>query len=356
MVWVGRLGRGCGLMATRELWRRRGCRAVVRAGAVALVAVLPACGARDGTGNTPSEATRTAEATADDTTADDTKHTNTGAPKPERPRPTAAFTGTHWNVERLRLDDGVTAPPHGGAWITFDGNGHAEGSLGCHRFRADAEVAGKRVRIGQVRVSEEIAPAATVASSLSEGGEQTCDRLRTTFEKYMKTLLRGGLRAGPGPSGESSFLVNDRKDGFSLQRGRPAPLIGTKWTVETLISGDTQYLTTDAAPDIGEVYVVFGKDGTVHGSLGCNDFAAKAETDERTVKFSEAATTTDRACDEPSKSVEAGLLDVFRKDADYSMGHDAVSVETDTDTPLMSGGFRAKTGDKVRAKKEGERK
>ncbi|OKI10120.1 hypothetical protein A6A06_05815 [Streptomyces sp. CB02923] len=314
-----------------------------------LLAVLPACGAEPKAGGTATESATTGEPDPGTEPSPDPE------PEPERSSSGAVFIGTHWNVERLTLG-GVTAPPLGSAWITFDGRGHAEGSLGCHRFRADAEVDGERVRIGRVRVSEEVAPAATVASSLSEGGEQTCNHLRTTFEKYMKTLLRGDLRADLGPSGEMVFLVNSSKDGFQLQRGRPAPLIGTRWTVETLIAGDTQFLTTDVAPDIAEVHVVFGKDGTVHGNLGCNDFEAKAEIDEKTMKFSDAAITTDHTCDDRSKAVEADLLDEFHKDADYSMGHDQVSVVTDSGTPLMSGGFMAKTGDKVRAKKEGERK
>ncbi len=310
-----------------RIWRhRRARRGVIRsAGALALIAVMSACGAHSGDGGGAGDG-----ATATPWT-----------PKPQETTPTPSpthvpFTGTHWNIERLRLDDGVTAAPHGSAWLEFDGNGHVAGSLGCHRFKADATVDGRRVRIGEVRMSE--SSSSPPASGRGEQ-QQECSREQVTFEKYVKTILRSGLRADSGPSAEQLFLVNTRKDGFELQRGIPAPLIGTKWAVRSLYEGDSQAAPTDIAPKIGEVYVVFDGDGTVHGSLGCNDFRAKAEVAATAIEFSDPATTTHRECGDSIKAVEKQLLRVFREHAEYSLNHDALAVTTENEVPTQAGGF-----------------
>ncbi|MFH8405387.1 META domain-containing protein [Streptomyces sp. NPDC018019] len=323
--------------------RVRTRRAVIWAGGLAAIAVLSSCGSQPGSDGVRSQDTRAAPTR---TAPTGTEGAKSDAPTPERSRSRPPITGTHWNIERLRLDGGVTAAPHGSAWITFDGTGHAEGSLGCHRFRAAADIDDSRVRIGDVRMS------AAVSSPGPEDGKADCGRERATFEKYVKLLLRGELRADRAPSADTVFLVNTRKDGFELQRGVPAPLLGTEWTVDSLFEYDSQVAPDDIAPGIGEVHVVFESDGTVHGTLGCNDFEAKAEIGPATMEFSGAATTTDRPCGESAASVEQRMLRDFRKEARYRLGHDSLSVYTGDDVPLLAGGFHARTDSRSR---EGER-
>ncbi|WP_167538582.1 META domain-containing protein [Streptomyces albofaciens] len=287
---------------------------------MALTGVLLACGTHTGVKDAEREETGAAQ------------------PRGTTPEPTPSrvpFTGTHWNIERLRLDDGVTAAPHGSAWFAFDGRGRVTGSLGCHRFRADADIDGRQVRIGEVRVSD-------ASSASGHGGQRECSREQVTFEKYVKTLLRGGLRVDSGPSADMGFLVDPRKDGFQLQRGAPAPLIGTKWSVQSLYEEDTQVPLTEIAPGIGEVHVVFAGDGTVRGNLGCNDFEARAEVAATTIRFSDPVTTTHRTCDDSAKAVEKRLLKVFREQAKYRLDHDTMGVSTGNDVPALVGGFSAR--------------
>ncbi|MFI0260238.1 META domain-containing protein [Streptomyces sp. NPDC017056] len=308
---------------------------------MALVAALSACGAKTG----PD-----------------------GVAEPDGESPARSrIAGTHWNVERLTLDDGTTTAPHGSAWIEFDGRGHAAGSFGCHRFRAGAEVnaAGDRVRVGDIEAygsgeSEQSEEAGQSEESGQSGdGKPECSRERLAFESYMKKIFRGDLRIIGGASQEMVLVAlgNERKDRLQLQRGRSAPLLGTKWTVNSLIDGDTQVGPAELAPGVGEVSVVFEGDGTVHGFLGCNSFKAKAEVGEKSMKFSEAAVTTHNSCGQRADALEARLLRDFRKDALFSLGHDYLNVTTDAATPSQAGGFHAKAGSRRSGEeKEGERK
>ncbi|MEU2788763.1 META domain-containing protein [Streptomyces sp. NPDC007100] len=306
---------------------------------MALVAVLSACGAKTG----PD-----------------------GSAEPDGESPARSrIAGTHWNVERLTLDDGTTTAPHGSAWIEFDGRGHAAGSFGCHRFRAGAEVnaAGDRVRVGDIEAYESEASEQSEESGQSGSGKPECSRERLAFESYMKKIFRDDLRIIGGASQEMVLVAlgNERKDRLQLQRGRSAPLLGTKWTVNSLIDGDTQVGPAELAPGAGELSVVFEGDGTVHGFLGCNSFKAKAEVGEKSMKFSEAAVTTHNSCGQRADALEARLLRDFRKDALYSLRHDYLDVTTDAATPYRSGGFLAKaenwqSGEEKEGKEEGERK
>ncbi|WP_418957910.1 META domain-containing protein [Streptomyces tritici] len=242
---------------------------ITAAAALASLAVLAACGTETGTGTGAGSRTVTSD---------------------------APVTNIRWSFDSLTVD-GKKTPAPAGAFVEFAENGRVSGNSGCNHFG------------GAVAVNED---ALTV--SLGETTEMACDAKRDRFESLLHKTFDGRLKAVVA----DGTLTLTRPDGDTLVLGSepPAPLKGTKWTVDTLVSGETASSLPAGAE--GRAYFVLGADGRITGKLGCNGFSTTAAVSGTTITFGRVITTK-MVCAAPQMTVEKALLKLFESPATYEL-------------------------------------
>jgi heat shock protein HslJ len=184
------------------------------------------------------------------------------------PAPAPEFEGVPWIVT-----SGLSAP----SWeqfapsATFAG-GKVSGSAGCNQFKASYEVDGENLELGDI------------AASL-----MACPPLADPVEReYLETL-----RAVDGWRMENGELVLVDEDGEDLLRFGEPSLAGS-WAV-------TSFRRKDAVESpIENTYLtaVFGDDGIVAGSTGCNDYEATYTVERNHMRIRKPTVDSNR-CDTP---------------------------------------------------------
>ena len=165
---------------------------------------------------------------------------------------TGAWQLTSGTVDGTALDLGVPRP----VTLTVDGT-KASGSSACNLYFSDLTVSGGTVTFGTIG-----------------GTEMACqDDLMNLEGKYLSALARvtGGSRAG-----ETLILTGDgvRLEFGSAPVAEPAALVGTTWTLDSLIEGDTASSVV-ARP----ATLTLRANGKVSGSTGCRTFRGTWKTD-----------------------------------------------------------------------------
>ncbi|HEY6608733.1 MAG TPA: META domain-containing protein [Candidatus Limnocylindria bacterium] len=88
------------------------------------------------------------------------------------------------------------------------------------------------------------------------------------------------------------------------------PLVGTTWTVTSIISGDA----VSTVPDGAVATFTFADDGTVEVNTGCNTGGGSYELSGSTIRFSGVA-ITDMACEGAGGALEASVVPILAADA-----------------------------------------
>ncbi|WP_406861858.1 META domain-containing protein [Streptomyces sp. HUAS MG47] len=202
-----------------------------------------------------------------------------------------------WTFDTITADGKKTTAP-AGAYVEFTENGRAAGNSGCNHFG------------GAATVEDD-----TVTVSLGETTEMGCDAERQSFEKLLHRTFDGRLKAVV--DGDTLTLTRPDGDTLVLSSQPPAPLKGTKWTVDTLVSGETA--SSLPAGTEGRAHFVIGADGRVAGNLGCNRFSTTATVSGSTISFGRVVSTR-MVCAPPQMTVEKAMLKVFEsRDATYAL-------------------------------------
>jgi heat shock protein HslJ len=224
-----------------------------------------------------------------------------------------SITGVHWNVQSVTVDGKKQQAPSG-AYVKIGDKGRAEGNYGCNGFSADVSVDGDTVDIDS-------------AISTKRGCEQQ------DFENAFKGAIGDGeLKAAV--DGDELTLTTDKGDRVALTSDPDAALTGTKWTVNAIGDGKAAAapLPKEAA---GKAHLTFGKDGTVHGNLGCNNVSAKADVRDGTITLGTPRTTR-MMCEGPTGETEKKLLKLFDGKVDYRLGHSGLTLTADDGTVVSA--------------------
>ncbi len=179
--------------------------------------------------------------------------------EPEAKSPKAAPTpldGTKWILQSYRGGDGQMVAPIEGSLVTgqFRSGRIVTGSGGCNDFTA-----GYTYDAGALTVSR----AATT--------HKACESLMMDQEKaYLAALHRAArfVRA-------DDWLTLQGRDGAALLVYQPEPppvISGAEWRMTAFNAGKAGFVS--GRRDVS-VTAVFGADGQVTGSGGCNDYKAK---------------------------------------------------------------------------------
>ncbi|MFF1919090.1 META domain-containing protein [Streptomyces sp. NPDC058221] len=201
-------------------------------------------------------------------------------------------TGVRWSVESVivggkRSDAPADAPAD--AHVEIDSRGRASGSYGCNRFTADVRIDGDALTFG---------PGTTT--------EMGCEKDIQRFEALMSRAFNGRLTAAV--AAKKLTLTTAKGDTVALTSRPAAPLAGTDWRVTTLVSGSSA--SSVPAGTQGSARIAFGRNGTVHGTLGCNSFRGQAHVSGSTAAFGPLVTTR-KMCPDPGMRLESALLEVI---------------------------------------------
>lgn len=169
-------------------------------------------------------------------------------------------------------------------------DGRLTASAGCNILGGTYSLDGDALRVGALSTTE-----------------MACDRELMVQDEWLAELLMSApVVALDGDtltiSGATAGLVLLDREVADPDR----PLVGTTWTVDTLLEGDT----ASSIPDGIAVELRFGEDGLVAISTGCNSGSAPYEVSGATIRFGDAALTL-RACTGAQAAVESHVLAVL---------------------------------------------
>jgi heat shock protein HslJ len=180
-------------------------------------------------------------------------------------------------------------------------DGTVSGSTGCNRFTATYTVDGDALEIGPV--------ATTNAACPDDTGERE-------FLAALDRVEGWGVEGGELTLGDG--------DGNELLRfSEPSP-VGA-WEATMFRQGDG---VSSPLPDT-QVTAVFGEDGTLSGSAGCNTYTASYTTERGTIEIGEPAVTR-KACVEPAGVMEQeqAYLDALPRATSYRVEGATLSLLT----------------------------
>jgi heat shock protein HslJ len=167
------------------------------------------------------------------------------------------LNGTGWTLTGYVLNDTpVQALPTTTVTLDFGEDGKATGSAGCNHYFASYEVKGTSITIGQA------------GSTLMYCGEPGVMDQESTYLSLLGQAKSVAVA-------DDRLTLSDAKGKVILMFTRtippaPQPLVGTNWTLES-------FHTADAVSSVisgTAINAVFGEDGKVSGSAGCNRYFA----------------------------------------------------------------------------------
>ncbi|WP_405750914.1 META domain-containing protein [Streptomyces sp. NBC_00012] len=213
------------------------------------------------------------------------------------------LTGVHWNVDSVTAGGRRTEAPDG-AHVVIGPEGRATGNFGCNRFTAETRTDGDTITVRRATTTE-----------------MGCEKDVQRFETAMSRAFSGELTAAV--TGRALTLTTRTGDSITLTSEPPAPLTGTTWTVTSLVSGSTASSLPSGTEE--KARLTFGEDGSVRGTLGCNQFRSTATVTGSTITFGPPEGTK-MMCPDPRMKLERALLAVLDGRTTYRIDHRTLSL------------------------------
>ncbi|MFF3291931.1 META domain-containing protein [Streptomyces sp. NPDC003023] len=218
-------------------------------------------------------------------------------------QPDVPLSGVHWSVDSITVDGRRTEAPTD-AHVEITDKGRAQGNYGCNHFGADVKIEGDTVTVGPGEMTE------MACEEKIQGFE---DALRAAFSGKLKAKLTDGRL----------ILTTEKGDTIALTSEPSTPLVGTKWSVNSLVTGETVASLPAGAEN--KAHLTFGKDGSVTGSLGCNRFTSTAEITEDSIAFGRLASTR-KLCEGPEMDLERKLVKILDGTVKYELNHRSLTL------------------------------
>ena len=203
----------------------------------------------------------------------------------------ASLVGPLWRFAGFVEANGIVRSGAADTQITatFDEEGKLAGSSGCNNYSTAYEVSGNQMTISD--------PIASTMMMCPEPGVMEQE------QEYLEVL-----------ASVSSFLIEGKQLTLFDAQGQavltfvvqePTPLAGTEWEVTGYNNGKGGVVSVVIGTELS---ALFGEDGTLAGSAGCNNYHAAYEVDdasaaEGTISIGPAASTR-MMCPEPEGVME----------------------------------------------------
>ncbi|MEI5034006.1 META domain-containing protein [Streptomyces sp. S1A(2023)] len=214
-------------------------------------------------------------------------------------------TGVAWRVDSVTVGGKKTEAPEG-ARMEIDPKGKATADFGCNHIGVDARVEGDRITLGK--------PVTT---------QMACDEDIEKFEKAAIDAMGGEHTAKL--SGEKLTLTKEGGHTMELSEEKPAELVGTRWAVTTLLSGETATTVPADLPKEKAPHLTLSEDGTVQGYSGCNSFRGQATVKGSTITFGPVAGTR-KMCPEAEMGTERAVLAALSGPTTYTIKGSALTL------------------------------
>lgn len=223
-----------------------------------------------------------------------------------------SIEGIDW-LGREVLIDGVptTIPADIGTTLRLDA-GQATGSTGCNSYFGGYVLSGTAITFEPLGATE-----------------MACPEPRMTIESAWLTAL--GLTTTWTMDGTRLLLLDAAGNALAaLEPATAATIIG-EWRLAEIVLGDA------VAAIASEATVVFGEDGSLTGSTGCNTLMGDFAVDGSSIKVGPVATTK-MACKDPvAAQAETALLTALEQATQWQITFDGWLQLSDADGTLLVG-------------------
>jgi heat shock protein HslJ len=233
--------------------------------------------------------------------------------------PEPRLNGTGWTLSGY-LHNGTPTQTVSGTKVTLDFSdaGRITGSAGCNRYFASYEMKGTAITIG---------PAGSTMMYCDTPGVMDQESAYLTLLGQATTITVDGDR----------LTVSDAKGTTILTFAKtvppaPAPLVGTNWTLASIHTADA--VSSGIAGTT--VTAVFGDDGRVAGSAGCNRYFAQYTVTGRSLSIGPAGSTK-MFCDIPGvMQQESTYLALLSQATTFTIEGDRLTVSDAKGTTILS--------------------
>lgn len=202
--------------------------------------------------------------------------------------------------------------------LTFNRDGTLTGSVGCNHFSATYNVSGNTISFGP-----------------SVSTLMYCSVPAGVMDQESRVLALLPLTTGYMVAVDTLRLL-DRSGATIMTLNRavepePLPLVGTRWR----LAGFSDNETARSALAGSNATVVFGTDGRLTGSTGCNDLSGPYTTNGNRIAIGPLAVTERSCLDSALMAQERDLLDALEVAATYEIRGDRLLM-TDTSGTQMA--------------------
>jgi heat shock protein HslJ len=222
------------------------------------------------------------------------------------------LAGTTWQLTGYNNGMGGFASVLAGTEITavFGGDGKLAGSAGCNNYATSYEISGENISIGPV------------ASTMMMCPEP--DGIMEQESAYLAALESVSTYTIEGKQLSLSNAQGQVVLGFTVRE--PTSLVGTEWQAIGYNNGREAVVSVIIGT---EITAVFGEDGTLAGSAGCNNYTTSYEVDDDAISIGPAATTR-MFCGEPEGTMEqeSQYLAALQTAATYRVEGDRLELRT----------------------------
>ncbi|HEX6337024.1 MAG TPA: META domain-containing protein [Jiangellaceae bacterium] len=183
--------------------------------------------------------------------------------------------------------------------LDFTTDAQVSANAGCNHLFGDVTISSERLEVGPMG-----------------GTEMGCDPQRHAQDEWLMDFLQSSptwLLDGDRltlSAGETEIVLLDRE-----VADPDRPLEGTRWLVDTIISGDLAS-SMPAGTEGSAWFVVEG--GRFTASSGCREFEGSVEVGDDTLRFGELV-QTDPACAEEYRGVDEAMQTIFGDEVEYSI-------------------------------------
>jgi heat shock protein HslJ len=221
------------------------------------------------------------------------------------------LTGKRWVLESYLNEAGETVEALADREVTaeFGEDGRLGGNAGCNRYFAGYTVDGGNLTISQA--------GSTMMACMPEEIMQQEARFLANLQAAATYTING-----------EQLLIADAEDNtvLTFQASQPTALVGTNWTATSYNTG-TQAVSSLIADTA--ITAVFGEDGKLNGSAGCNNFMTSYTVDGNNMTIQPPATTR-KLCPEPEGVMEqeAAFVSMLPQTATYSISGNVLELRT----------------------------
>ncbi|MFQ5812502.1 MAG: META domain-containing protein [Anaerolineae bacterium] len=233
----------------------------------------------------------------------------TNTPEPTPTKAAADLDGTLWKLDSYLNSQGESVDVLPGTEITIEfKDGQISGSAGCNTYFGSYEVEGDSLTIGPIGVTE-----------------MFCAAPENVMEQESAYLA--ALQSAVSYQATDDQLQMANADGeivltFSVLE--PTPLTGTTWRLTGYNNGQGGFVSLLIGT---EITALFGDDGSLTGSAGCNNYKASYEVDGETISIGPAGATR-MMCAKPKGIMEqeSAYLAALESAAIYQIKGDSLKM------------------------------